>query len=94
MENINVVKNPIVSGTKLYNYEDEIIADETLFKKLVGSLVYLTTTRHNLTCGISLISRFMTSSTMSHWLSTKRILRYLKRTTNHVIFYTKKGITT
>ena len=40
--------------------------------------------------GVSLISWFMSSPTMSHWIATKRILRYLKGTIDLWIFY-KKG---
>lgn len=41
--------------------------------------------------GVSLIRRFMSSPTMSHWLAAKRILRYLKGTTDLGIFYKKGG---
>lgn len=50
----------------------------------------LTTIRPDLMCDVSLISRFITSPIMSHWLAAKRIIRYLKDTIDHGIFY-KKG---
>ncbi|XP_019418544.1 PREDICTED: uncharacterized protein LOC109329327 [Lupinus angustifolius] len=90
MGGCNAVKNPIVLGTKLSKDVGGVIVDETLFKQVVGSLMYLTITRPDLMYGVSLINRFMSSPTMSHWLTTKRILRYLKGTTNLGILY-KKG---
>ena len=51
--------------------------------------MYLIVTRPDLMYGVSLISIFMSSPTMSHWLATKRILRYLKGTTDLGIFYKK-----
>ena len=87
MGNSNAVKNPIVPGTKLSKDKGGVRIDETLFKKVVGSLMYLPVTRHDLMYGVSLISRFMSSPTMSHWLAAKRILRYLKSTTNLGIFF-------
>nr|GFC26176.1 RNA-directed DNA polymerase, eukaryota [Tanacetum cinerariifolium] len=44
MLDCNAVVNPIVPGCKLKLEEDGHV-DETLFKKLVGSLMYITTTR-------------------------------------------------
>jgi hypothetical protein len=34
-------------------------ADPIMFKRLVGSIMYLTATRHDIMYGVSLISRFM-----------------------------------
>jgi hypothetical protein len=90
MESANAVKNPIVPGIRLSKNEGVVRVDETLFKQVVGSLMYLTVTRPDLMYGVSLISRFMSSPTMSHWLTAKRILRYLKGTTDFAILY-KKG---
>jgi len=93
MENCNAVKNPIVPGTKLSKDDTETKVDATLFKQVVGSLMYLTATRPDLMYGVSLISRFMSSPTESHWFAAKRILRYLKGTTELGIYYKKEGNT-
>ena len=90
MESANAVKNPIVPGTRLSKNEGGVRVDETLFKQVVGSLMYLTVTRPDLMYGVSLISRFMSSPTMSHCLAVKRILRYLKGTTDFGILYKKR----
>ena len=63
---INAVKNLIVPGTKLSKDKGGVRIDETLLKQVVGSLMYLTVTRSDLMYGVSLISRFMSSPTMSH----------------------------
>lgn len=93
MENSNAVKNPIVPGIKLSKNEEEARVDSTMFKQVVGSLMHLTSTRPDLMYGVSLISRFMSCPTISHWLVAKRLLRYLKGTTELDIFY-KKGRST
>lgn len=90
MESCNAVKNPIVPGTKLSKDEGGARIDETLFKQMVGSLMYLTVTRPELMNSVSLLSRFMSSPTMTHWLAAKRILRYVQGTTNLGILF-KKG---
>ncbi|KAL9295969.1 putative RNA-directed DNA polymerase [Arabidopsis thaliana] len=90
MDESNAVKNPIVPGTKLTKDENGEKVDETMFKQLVGSLMYLTVTRPDLMYGVCLISRFMSNPRMSHWLAAKRILRYLKGTVELGIFYRRR----
>lgn len=81
------VKNPTVPGIKLHKDDDGAKVDETLFKQLVGSLMYLTVTMPDLMFSVYLISRFMVSPRMSHWLTAKRILKYLKGTISLGFFY-------
>nr|CAN76379.1 hypothetical protein VITISV_017862 [Vitis vinifera] len=45
MEESNYVHSPIVIGFKVFKDENGIKVDATFFKKIVGSLMYLTTTR-------------------------------------------------
>ena len=52
--------------------------------------MYLTVTRPDLIYVVSLISRYISRPTMSHWLAVKTIMRYVKRTTELGILYKKK----
>lgn len=73
--------NPVgVPGTKLDRdiTGDEI--DEVQFKQIVGSLMYLTSTRPDLMFATSLLSRYMSKPTNVHLQVAKKILRYLKGT--------------
>lgn len=65
--------------------------DETYFKQIGGSLMYLTATRPDLMFIVSLISRYMGKPTELHFQAVKRVLRYLNGTTNFEIFYKKGG---
>lgn len=49
--------------------------------------MYLTATRPELMFIVSLISRYMAKPTSWHLMAAKRVLRYLKRTTDLGIFY-------
>ncbi|KAJ9554165.1 hypothetical protein OSB04_018210 [Centaurea solstitialis] len=93
MENSNAVENPVVPGTRLFKDEEGLKVDPTMFKQVVGCLMYLTATRPDLMYGVNLISRFMSSPTESHWSAAKRILRYLKGTSEFGIFYSSKVTT-
>jgi len=61
--------------------------DPTLFKRLVGSLIYLIVTRPDIMYGVILISRFMENPKESHWKEGKRILRYVNGTIDFGIKY-------
>lgn len=91
METSNSVKNPIVPGIRLMKDEEGSKVDATMYKQLVGSLMYITATRPDLMYVVSLISRFMASPTELHLQAAKRVLRYLKGTVDLGVFYRKKG---
>jgi hypothetical protein len=89
MEECNPAETPIPLGTKLSKKDEGPIVDSTLYKILVGSLLYLTTTRPDIMYAASLVSRFMESPKDSHWKMVKRILRYVAGTLNFLLWYTK-----
>jgi hypothetical protein len=71
MKGCNPVETPIPLGTKLRKNHEGPTVDSTLYKSLVGSLLYLTTTRPDSMYAASLFSRFMESPKDSHWKMTK-----------------------
>jgi hypothetical protein len=91
MNQCNSVHNPAVPGFKLTKDEEGITVDNTFYKQIVGSLMYLTATRPDLMFIVSLISRYMERPTKSHLQAAKRVLRYVKGTTSFGIFYKKGG---
>ena len=80
MSNCKITPTPVIIGLKLSKDVDGSNVDPTMFKRLVGSLMYLTATRPDIMYGVSLISRFMESPKDSHWQASERILRYLSGT--------------
>ena len=73
MSNCKEVPTPVITGLKLRKDDDGSTVDPTLFKRLVGSLMYLTATRLDIMYGVNLISIFMESPKDSHWKPSKRI---------------------
>jgi hypothetical protein len=67
------------------------LIDDTLYHQLVGSLIYLTHKRPDISFVISLVSRFMQRPHESHWKETKRIMGYLKGTVNYGVFYSSSA---
>eukprot|EP00253_Pinus_taeda_P009712 PITA_09712 len=79
---------PTVMGLKLSKEDGNNDFDPSLYKRIVGSLMYLTATRPDIMFAVSLISRFMERTKEAHWQATKRILRYVKGTKRLGILYT------
>jgi len=61
--------------------------DQTKYKGLIGSLLYLTTCRPNIMFAVCLCARFQSCPKESHLKATKRILKYLKGTTSIGLWY-------
>ena len=52
--------------------------------------VKLDTTRPDITYAVSNAAKFSSHPTAKHWTGVKRIMRYLKGTTNLGLFYSKE----
>jgi hypothetical protein len=56
------------------------LPDATLYRQLVGSLIYLTTTRPDISHVVHIVSQFMSAPRSTHFSAILRILRYIKGT--------------
>lgn len=58
------------------------------YRELVGSLMYLAVaTRPDIAHAVSVLAQFNDCNTEAHWQAAKRVLRYLKRTSNYGIIF-------
>eukprot|EP00253_Pinus_taeda_P025045 PITA_25045 len=87
MEECKAAITPTVMGLRLSREDSSKGFDPSLYKSIVGSLMYLTTTRPDIIYAVSLISRFMERPKEAHWQAAKRILRYVKGTKKFGILY-------
>ena len=78
---------PFLSGVHLEDGGDTPLVDNTLYLQLVGSFLYLTHSRPDLSYAVGAVSRFMQESHELHWNAAKRILRYVKGTITFEIHY-------
>ena len=82
---------PFLSRIKLSTKCSTPLVDTILYQQLVGSLLYLTHTRLNISYAVGLVPRFMQEPHELHWKVAKRILRYIKGTHTYGIQYSSNG---
>ena len=57
------------------------------YRRLVGRLLYLTTTRPNITFVVQQLNQFMAKPTMVHYKAAMQVLRFLKGSPGRGLFF-------
>jgi hypothetical protein len=81
------VSTPLELNVKLTPLDGTPLKDPTLYRRLVGSLVYLTVTRPDIAYAVHLVSQFMAAPRTVHFAVVLRILRYVKGTLFHGLHF-------
>ena len=61
----------------------------TLYRSVIGSLLYLTASRSDISFSVGVCAHFQTASNESHMTAVKRIIRYVNGTSDYGIWYSK-----
>ena len=91
MVGCNAVSNPIVPGFKLVTDSTGMTINSTQYMQMVGSLMYLTSTRPDIMLVVNLLSQYLAHPTEIHLQAVKRVLRYIKGTLSYGILYKPSG---
>jgi hypothetical protein len=91
MDDCKPTRSPFQSGVKLSSTFTSLEVDASLYRQLVGSLLYLTHTRPDLSFVVGLVARYMQTPHEIHWKEAKRILRYVRGTIQFGIHYISGG---
>ena len=89
MQDCKPMSTPMTTSEKLSKDDDFEKIDEGLYRSLIGSLLYLTTSRPDTLFAISVLSRFMHSPSEKHFSAAKRVLRYIKGTVAFGVQFSK-----
>lgn len=90
MEACSPSTTPLPEGIVLSKDSTTPSVDATLYRMLVGKLLFLTKTRPDLTHAVSVVSRFMQHPQEAHLQAAKHILRYVRRYPDLGLFF-KQG---
>ena len=63
--------------------------DSSLYRSMLGSLLYLIATRPNISYNVGVCDRYQVNPKESHMIALKRIIKYVKTTTNFGVWYNK-----
>ncbi|KAJ9544442.1 hypothetical protein OSB04_024149 [Centaurea solstitialis] len=83
------MKTPMASPLSLDEDSNEKPVDVTLYRGMIGSLLYLTASRPDIMYYTYLCARYQAEAKESHLTAVKRIFRYLKGTPNLGLRYAK-----
>ena len=75
-----IIDTPIEYNCRLNSHDGESLSDTTLYRQLVGSLIYLTVTCPDISYAVHVVSQFMVVPKSPHYAAILRIIRYLKGT--------------
>ncbi|KAI5334699.1 hypothetical protein L3X38_024832 [Prunus dulcis] len=83
------VVTPLVASERLCKEDGSEAANESEYRQIVGSLLYLTTTRPDIMFASSLLAKFIHNPTRKHMGTAKRVLRYIQGTLDFGIEFIK-----
>ena len=90
-ENVTKIGTSMSLITKLDKDEKGKDVNQKLYRGMIGSLLYLTTSRPDIMFCVCFCARFQACPKKSHLIALKHIFRYLFGTQNLGLWYPKKS---
>lgn len=89
MQDCKPLSVPIDPHVKLYDNDTSgpLLPIPSSYRALVGKLLYLTSTRPDISFVVQSLSQFLHAPRFAHMEAVKRVLRYLKLTSQHGLFF-------
>ena len=75
----------MITSQKLSSKDETPIVEQKKYRSVIGGLQYLTQTKPNIDNNIGIVARFQVDPKEYHFVTLKRILRYLKGTFDYGI---------
>ena len=87
LEDTSSVDTPMEVNVKYRKDEGDLLEESTLYRRLVGSLIYLTTTRPDISYAVHQVNQFMSSPRHLHLAAVCCIIRYLRGSPSRGLFF-------
>ncbi|KAK2410077.1 putative mitochondrial protein [Trifolium repens] len=87
MDNATHKRTPAPTHLKLTKDEKGISVDQSLYRSMIGSLLYLTASRPYITYAVGVCARYQADPKVSHLTQVKRILKYVNGTSDYGIMH-------
>ena len=83
MENASHKRIPAPTHLKLSKDETGVSVDQSLYRSMIGSLLYLTASRSDIAFVVGVYARYQVEPKVSHINQVKRILKYVNGTSDY-----------
>lgn len=80
-------KSPCISCSKISKFDRDLLENLFEYRHIVNALKYVTITQPDIAYCINQLCQRMQAPTSTHWTSARRVLNYLKLTTEFVLYY-------
>ena len=91
LEKADNARTPMAANAKLTNNPSSESVDVTLYRSMIGCLLYLTARHPDIAFSVGVYSRFQSNPKVSHLNAVKRIIKYVSGTCDYGLFYTKES---
>jgi hypothetical protein len=81
------MNTPMEAKLKLMVDTSSELIDATLYRQIIGSLMYLTNTRPDICFAVNTLSQFLVEPKHVHLVAAKYVMRYLKGTLDYGLSY-------
>ncbi|GJS51392.1 putative ribonuclease H-like domain-containing protein [Tanacetum coccineum] len=89
---VKTVSTPMEANKALIKDEEAEYVDVHLYRSMIGSLMYLTASRPDITFAVYACKRFQVTPKVSHLHAVKRIFRYLKGQLKFGLWYPRDSL--
>ena len=81
------ITTPMDTNLKLLVDELSVLVDVTQYRKIIGSLMYLTNTRLDICFDVNTLNQYQVQPRCVHLIAAKHVMRYLKGTIVFGLYY-------
>ena len=78
-------------NVKLSQDEGDLIDDPSMYRRMIGKLLYFTITRPDLSFSVNRLSQFLIKPRIPHLQATYHVLQYVKATVGQGLFYSSSS---
>lgn len=78
-----------ITNWKNINASDDKDVDPTLYRQLIGSLMYLVNTRSDICFAVNTLRQYMVETKRLHWATVRHIWKYVHGTIEYGLRYTR-----
>ena len=89
LESASSVRTPMSPNVKLTVDLLGKSVDPSLYRSMIGSLLYLTASRPDISYSVGVCARYQANPKESHMTALKRIIKYVKTTIEFGVWYNK-----